>query len=269
MFHKLLAFWKRDCQIEMTYRLAFFIQLGRTITLFLSFFFIGKLFTQNGLPPQLAAYGGNYFQFVFLGITFSNLMTTAAGSLRQMVGSEMSNGTLEVILLTPTPFITLAMGKVWWDLGAIFVKTAGYLLIGAFLFRIDFSQAHWTALLLILSLSAATFLGFGMFSVGFNLITRESNPIEFVFGWLSRFLAGVYFPIAIFPGWLKTLSAYLPLTYTLEAARKSLIGGAMMPGIGREITVLAIFSLILLPTGFFFFSWAFDQARRRGNLSLN
>jgi len=267
MLLKLLAFWKRDLQIALTYRFAFFLQTARTIALLLSFFFIGKLFTENG-PPQLAAYGGNYFRFVFLGIAFSGLTATAGVSLKQMAAFELSNGTFEAIQLTPTSFTTLAIGKALWDLGAIFVKTAVYLLLGAALFRIDFSQAHWTVLVPIICLSATTFLGIGMFSTGFFLLTRESNPIETIFGWLSRFLAGVFFPIAILPGWLRTLSNYLPLTYTLEAVRKSLIGGASFQNVAHELIFLSIFSFIVFPTGFLFFLWAFDQARLQGKLGL-
>jgi len=268
MFRKLWAFCKRDWQLALTYRYAFLYELGRTFALFLSFFFIGKLFADTRIHPQLAAYGGNYFRFVFLGIAFSGLMTTALGSLKKMISFELGSGTLEAILLTPTPFATFAIGKVLWDFGLVLVKTAGYLLMGTILFRVDFSQANWFALFPILGLTSATFFGLGLLSAGFFLLTRETSPLEMMMGWASRFLAGVYFPVAVLPDWLRVLSSYLPLTYTLEAARKVLIAGSSIETVGRELTVLTCFSVLLLPLGLVFFTRAFDQARHKGSLGL-
>ncbi len=265
MLPKLWAFFKRDWQLASALQFNFLFGLLRTVASLVSFFFIGKLFLGGWTPPSLAAYGGDYFRFVFLGLAFSGLVTTALGSMKQTIGFELGSGTLEAILLTPTPLTVLMVEKVLWDLALLLGKIAIYFLIGILLFRIDFSQANWAAAFLVFILTTVAFLGLGIFSAGFFLLTKGATPVDLIFDWGSRFLAGVYFPTVILPGWLQRVSAYLPLTYTLEAIRKCVIGGASLAAIQKELMVLLGFALILFPGSFFFFNWAFDQSRRRGN----
>ena len=265
---KLWAFFKRDWQLALTYRYTFLIEVAQTFALLLSFFFIGRLFTGTGPHPLLAPYEGDYFRFVLLGIVFTGFMSTAMGSPSRTIGFERGNGTLQVILLTPTSFTTVALGKTLWDVSLLTGKVAIYLLAGAFLFRADLSHANWFAIAPVVALTVSVFLGLGMLSAGFFMVTRESAPFGIVFGWASRFLAGVYFPIAIFPEWMRQLSAWLPLTYTLEAVRKSLITGAPVQAIAKELTVLLGFCVLLLPAGILFFRWALDQTRRQGGLGF-
>ncbi len=269
MLRKLWAFYKRDFQIHLTYRFGFFFGLAHAFVSLLLFFFIGKLFGTIGTHPYLAPYGGDYFRFVLLGIAFSNVMSTSLGSLNQTISFERGHGTLEAILLTPTSFLTVALGRALWDISLVIAKVAMYLAVGAWFFGADFSRANWIATLPIVLLTVTTFLGLGMISAGFVLLTREASPIDLVLAWASRFLAGVYFPVAVFPEWLSRLSMWMPLTHTVDAVRKSLILGAPLDAIGRELMMLLGFSTLFFPAGLLFLHWAFDRARSRGSLAFD
>lgn len=269
LLRKIWAFYKRDFQIRLTYRFGFFSEVIRTASLFVSFFFIGRLVTGAGPHPALTVYGGDYFRFVLLGIVSSGFMSISLGSVNRILWSERGQGTLEAILLTPTPFLSLAIGKTLWELTLVTLKAAIYLLIGTFLFRIDLSGANWLAAIPAMVLTVGVFLGLGMISAGYSLVTRESSPIEPLIGWSSKFLAGVYFPVAILPEELRQIANWLPFTYALEAVRKSFIQGVSFSDLSREFTVLLGFSLVLLPLGLLFFRWAFKQSRLHGTLGLN
>ena len=266
--HKLWAFYKRDWQLTLTYPLTFLMNLAHSVALLVSFFFIGKLFKGVGTHPALIAYGGDYFQFVLLGIAFSGFMTTVLSSARITTSFERETGTLETILLTPTSFTGIAIGRALGDLMLVTGKVAIYLLFGAFFFRIDLSHANWVALLPTITFTVTSCLGLWMLSAGLFLLTREVSPLERVLVWGSRLLGGVYFPIAMLPQWLKQVSACLPLTYTLEAVRRSLIQEASIQAIAQELGALLVFSVFLLPAGIFFFHWALNQARRQGSLGF-
>lgn len=269
LLRKIWAFYKRDFQIKLTYRFGFFSEIVRTASLFVSFFFIGRLVTGAGPHPALAAYGGDYFRFVLLGIVSSGFMGTSLGAVNRIIGFERGQGTLETILLTPTSLTALAIGKTLWELTSVTLKAALYLFIGTFLFRIDFSGANWLALLPTLVFTTIIFFGFGLFSAGYSLVTRESSPIDSLLSWGSQFLAGVYFPVALLPGPLRQISDWLPFTYALEAVRKSLIQGVGLGEISQDLIVLSGFSLAILPLGLVFFRWAFQKARLQGTLGLN
>ena len=269
MLRKLWAFYKRDSQIAFSNRFQFFYSAGQAIFSLVSFFLIGKLVTQqSGMNPYLAPYQGDYFRFVLTGVAFSGFMTTALGSFGQMIQFERWHGTLEEILLTPTSFIAMALGKTFWNLTAQIGQVGLYLFAGVMLFQVDLSRANWPALIPTILLTTGTFLGIGMIFAGCSLLWREDGMMESLFGGASRFLAGIYFPVAILPQGLRVISNYLPLTYSLEAMRKSLLEGTSAQALGKELTVLSGFSLIFLPTGFLFFRWALRTARRQGTLAL-
>jgi ABC-2 type transport system permease protein len=269
LLRKIWAFYKRDFQIRLTYRFGFLSEIIRTAALFVSFFFIGKLVTGAGPHPALAAYGGDYFRFVLLGVILSTFMHAALSGATQTIGFERGQGTLEAVLLTPTPLAVLLIGKTLWELTQVTLKAAAYLLLGILLLGVRLPEANWTAASAVVLLTVAIFLGLGLISAGFFLVTREGSPIEVILGWSSQFLAGVYFPVAILPGWLKEVSAWMPFTYSLEAARKTLLGGIPAEGIARELAVLLAFSLVILPAGLGFFRWAFRKARLQGTLGFN
>lgn len=270
LLSKSWAFFKRDFQLALTFRYSFLMDFARGMALFVSFFFIGRLFETGGVSahPLLAGYGGDYFRFVFLGIVLSGLMAGSTNSIGNLIASERGHGTLEAVLLTPTPFAVLVLSKMVWDLGVLLGKLFVYLAVGALIFRIDLSRANWPAAGGVLLLTAGAFFGLGMISAGFNLLLRENAPLEGLFAGASRFLAGVYFPVAVLPTWLQKCSAWVPLTHSLEAARKALVLGAPWGALKTELAVLAGLALALVPAGLFFFRRAFQQARRQGNLGF-
>lgn len=269
MFRKLWAFYKRDCQLALSHRFHLVYTAAGMAFSLVSFFFIGKLLAKPGLNPHLAAYGGDYFRFVLAGVVFSGFMSTALGSFTRMVQFERWHGMLEEILLTRTSFTAMALGKTFWDLTAVLGQAALYLLCGKILFHADLSRANWPALIPAAALTTGTFLGFGMISAGCSLLWREARTAEQMVGGAFRFLAGVYFPVSLLPEGVRAVSSCLPLTYSLEAARKLMLKGASISSVANELAALAGFTALSLPAGFLFFRWALRAARRQGTLSLS
>jgi ABC-2 type transport system permease protein len=268
MPRKLWAFYKRDFQLALSNRFQFFYSTARTILSLVSFFFIGKLLVEPRLNPHLAAYQGDYFRFVLAGVAFSGFMSTALSSFSRMIQFERWHGTLEEILLTPTSFLAMALGKTLWDLTALLGQVGLTLFFGRMLFHVDLAQANWLALIPAVALTIGTFLGVGMISAGCSLLRRDGGMVEQLLGGTSLFFAGVYFPVSVLPEGIRWISNCLPLTYSLEAVRKFLLQGSPLSAVGKELAVLAGFTLIFLPAGILFFRWALRAARHQGVLAL-
>jgi ABC-2 type transport system permease protein len=194
MAAKIWAFYKRDVLLAASYRFSFLMDLARTFFFLLSFFFIGRLVDQGAPGGVLAPYGGDYFRFVLLGVVMSGFMGTALGAISETISFEQSNGTLEAIFLTPTSLTALAAGKILWRLTAIGLKAAMLLLVGVFIFHVNFSQAAWGPVIVVTLLTVTAFTGIGFLSAGCLLAWRESGPLERLADGVSRFLGGVYFP---------------------------------------------------------------------------
>jgi ABC-type polysaccharide/polyol phosphate export permease len=80
-------------------------------------------------------------------------------------------------------------------------------------------------------------------------------------------MSGTLFPVAALPKPVQMVSYCIPFTHSLAAMRLAVLGGSFV-AVARELGILAIFALFLVPTGIAFFSWMVRQARQNGTLSF-
>ena len=266
MIRKALAFVKKDFLIVSTYKTSFLLSWGRILGTLLPFYFISKLFLSTG-PTLLGRYGGIYFPFVLIGVAFRRYLTTALSGFQEILSREQGEGAMEILLLSPTPivslFIFLSIGYLLLSLFELLL----YFLFGAFFFGVSLNQVNLPATLLILLFTTVSFYGFGILSCAFFLVFKQTNPLTLVFGGLSSFLGGVYFPIEIFPRWLQSGSEFLPLTRVLRAMRLAILKGASFDLLRRDLLFLGVLAVTLFPFSLWVFQKAMQKARRDGTLS--
>ena len=99
------------------------------------------------------------------------------------------------------------------------------------------------------------------------MLVRRGNPVAMILGSLSFFLSGVIYPVTVLPGWLRAIGQFLPLTHALEVLRRGLLVGAGPFSLGAPMFALAIFAVILAPTGAAVFAFALRRARADGSLT--
>jgi lipooligosaccharide transport system permease protein len=58
------------------------------------------------------------------------------------------------------------------------------------------------------------------------------------------FFSGVFFPLDRFPGWMKTLAEFLPLTHAVRISR-SVFTGETAPGLGRSLAGLFVLAAVV------------------------
>ncbi len=75
------------------------------------------------------------------------------------------------------------------------------------------------------------------------------------------------YPKEIFPDEVQSLAALLPMTHSLEAVRRALLGGADLDAVSPSLTYLGCFSALGIPLSLAWFRWAVDRARRSGSLA--
>jgi ABC-2 type transport system permease protein len=259
----LLAYFRRDLQIALSYRAAFAFQVADVVLTAGAFYFLARLVGPD--PAALAPYGGNYFAFVLIGMALTTYFTFSLGAFTQQIREGQLSGTLEATLLSPTglPTALLAMYlyPFLWNLLELFL----YFLVGALL-GLSWEAVNLWGMLLILLVSLPAFGGIGILSAAFILLLKRGDPITWVLASLSWLLSGTLYPVAVLPEWLRFLAQFLPLTHALEGARKALLQGAGLYELLQEIGTLLLFSAILLPLSLAAFRWAVDRARVLGTL---
>jgi ABC-type multidrug transport system ATPase subunit/ABC-type polysaccharide/polyol phosphate export permease len=261
----LRAFLRRDFYTEISYRLSFLMGIGGIFLRALLFYFLA-LFIGDAAAPLLRDYNGDYFAFVLIGIAFGSYfglgLTGFANALRQ----AQTTGTLEAMMMTPTPVSLLVVGSAVWSYTYTTFRVLVYLLIGTLL-GVNFSQANYGGALMGLVLSIIAFASVGIFTASVIMVIKRGDPITAVFGNLASIIGGVFYPVEILPDWLQMIANLLPITYALRAMRLSLLSGAGWPELAPNLLALSLFCLILFPLSLLAFRASVNRARLDGSLT--
>lgn len=265
IFQKLCVFLKKGFFMEVSYKTNFFLVFFNTLFQVFIFYFVGRMMGAAALP-YLDQYGGDYFAFVLIGISFASYSWTSVNSLSDWVRNEQMMGTLEAILSTPTRMSTLMVFSTLWHFVYTTVKVLICFAAGVLLFGFSFEGANILGALLIILLTVSSLIGLGMASAGVTLIIKKGNPIGVLFSMFSDILSGVYFPLTVLPFWLKGFSAFIPLTYSLKALRLVILKGYTIRQVLPEVFALIGFSVILIPVGFLVVHYSLRKAKIDGSL---
>lgn len=261
----ILAFLRKDLQVEKSYRLSFAMGAVSTLTGMAVLFFIDKLFGRD-FNPYLETYGTGYFAYAFAATAFFGYIGTGAGSYASRLRDEQLQGTLDASLAAPvSPGVFLAALASWNFLFATF-ELLLYVLAGVFVFRLDFSAVNLTSLAAVFVLSAVSFASLGILSSCFVLLFKRGNPAAWVLNNFEGLLGGVYFPVTVLPAWLRVFSGVLPITYSVRALELALHKGAGLAELRTELSALLAFSLLLAPLSAAAFTAALKKARKDGTL---
>jgi daunorubicin resistance ABC transporter membrane protein len=173
-----------------------------------------------GLMPQL---GGNSYQ-LFL---FSGILLMAAQAPAISVGSSIiwdrQAGFLRHMLASPARRSTLLIGKC---LGGATVATCQtvILLTVAGVIGIPYNPVLIASLVAEITLIAFVMTVFGVLLATLVRLPRTFGTIMSVFMMPLTFLSGSMFPLSAMPGWMAGAALANPLTYAVDAMRRTIAG---------------------------------------------
>jgi ABC-2 type transport system permease protein len=259
---KLLAFLKRDFISETSYRLAFLLQVGGLLFSLLAFFYMTKMMDPNaagldGIPP---------FQYLLIGLSFQFYFSTALYSFSAKIRNEQVLGTLEAMLVSPTPTSIVIFSSAAWDFTYGGIRIVLYLLFAVLLFDVTLFTDGLGALALGVVFTLLSSCGLGILSASFILYFKRGDPITFMLSAATTFFGTVFFPVEQLPEWVRPVSEYLPITWSLRIVRGTLLKGLTFADLRWEIFMLAVMTAVLLPLGLFCSRIAIRRAKREGTL---
>jgi ABC-2 type transport system permease protein len=262
----LAAFLIRDFHTEVSYRFAFLVSIGGVLLRALVFYFLSA-FIDTVADPTLGLYEGDYFSFVIIGIALGGYFSTGLTGFASALRQAQTTGTLEAMLMTPVPVPWIVIGSAVWSYAYTTFRVLVYLLIGVLLLGLDLSQANFPAALLILLLSIIAFASIGIITASLIMVIKRGEPITGLLANLANLVGGVFYPVAILPGWLQLIAGLLPITYAMQAMRAALLNGATWAELSADLLALLLFCLILFPLSLFLFRYAVNRARKDGSLA--
>lgn len=259
------AFFKRDLLIETSYRISFLINFGSIFFGTFTFFFVSRIIDQTG-SAFLEPYGGDYFSFVLIGIAFSAYFGVGLKSFASAIRRAQTTGTLEAMMMTPTPVSLIILSSAVWPYMFTTIRVIAYLLTGVAL-GVRLPHANYPAAILSLLLSLIAFAGIGIIAASVIMVVKRGDPVTALVSNIATLVGGVFYPVTVLPGWLQSVAKAMPLTYSLNAMRAALLQGATWSELQPDLTALALFCIVLIPTSLFLFKSAVERARADGSLA--
>lgn len=267
---KLWAFFYRDLLHEISYRTHFLLQTVGSFFFVTMWFFISRFVAGAFRPPDDLP-GVSYFAFVLVGFAFFQYLQATLNSFSSKIRREQLTGTLEAMLVTPTPSSLVILGSTVWDYLMTTFRVMVILALGAVLARasgeeIGLQASGLPAFFVLLLLTIIAFAGIGILSAAFTIWLKRGDPVNYLISAGSALLGGVFFQVEVMPMWLQQIARLLPITPALRAIRRALLTGAGISDVAGEIQVLALFAAVLVPLGLLAFALSLRQARVAGTL---
>jgi ABC-2 type transport system permease protein len=237
-------------------------ELGALVPIFV-YFFVARLVETSG--PSV---GGDYFMFAVIGIITAHALNAGLQGFGHELDVAIKQGRFEALLVEPVPWRALPLGMAEWP---VLVRTsaAGLAFLVAMALGADFRTAGFLPALLILLLGTLATLSIGIIAASIKSLSKESDPVLFVYQLAASLLAGAFFPISLLPPAVRVLSYTIPHTYVIQAMRRVLMpAGDSLPGLsaGEAMLVLVGFNLLLLPVALWLFGRSLEVGRRLGLL---
>lgn len=259
---KMWAFVKRDFIEETSYRLAFVLQVFGLLLSVSAFFFVTKM-----VDPKTPGLDGiDPFPWMLLGISFQYYFSTALYAFASRIRDEQVLGTLEAMLVSPTPTSVVVFASATWDFVWGGVRVLLYLLIAKLVFGIPLRFDGLGALSIGVVLTLLSSAGIGILSASFILYFKRGDPINMVISGLTMFFGSVVFPVQQLPAVLQPVSQFLPITWSLRIVRGSLLKGQGFGDLSGDLLRLALLTAVLLPAGLALARIAIRKAKQEGSL---
>jgi ABC-2 type transport system permease protein len=259
---KIGAFLWRDLLTDLSYRFAFFLQLGGMIFSVVVFYFASRMVDPN--TPGLENVAP--FPWLLVGIGFQIYFSTALYSFSAKVRNEQVLGTLEAMLVSPTPTSIVLFSSTAWDFTWGALRLLVYLLVAVLVFDVKLHVASPVALFLGIALTLLSSAGIGLISASFILFFKRGDPVNFLLTMGTTFFGNVVFPSKVLPPAIAWVSDWVPMSWSLHVVRGTLLQGAGFAEVSGQLLRLAVLTALLVPAGLLAAKLSIQKAKQEGTL---
>ena len=213
------------------------------------------------------AKGPGHAAFYIIGNAIQITAVNGIFGVTMSVGGERDEGTLPYLFGTPANRMMVFFGRAFMHildgmLGVIIAFGWGVILLG-----LDLSRTSLPALGLTILITTVSTCGLGLLLGCLSLVTVNVMFVNNTVYFLLLIFSGVNVAVTDLPRWMQWISAALPLTRGIEAAR-SLISGAALhevaPLLWGELGIGLMYAFI----GYLLFAVVEVEAKRRGTLEV-
>jgi ABC-2 type transport system permease protein len=262
------AMSRKELTIMTRYPVEFVASFGQVFLIIAIMTLAGLMFAPAGAPANRIAQGTGLVMYGFVIFIFlSDTLWTIGYNIRR----EQKQGTLEQLYLSPAAKSASLVSRVtvtlmWTGL----LSLASLWLISLIVGRLPVHNLPLGLFILAFSLSGTFGLGFAFAAL--TLRVRETaQTLANLFQFSFIILCAPFFPFSALPASVQIISRLIPLSYSVDALRSTLLdyppGFPELAPIEAELIIVILFGLLMPGLGFWLYRREEDHARRSGSLS--
>lgn len=212
-----------------------------------------------------------YIGFVVMGGAMTAFWLNILWSMSSQLYWEKETGNLALYIIAPNSMMAVLLGMALGGLLASSLRALAVLVLGSWIFQVNFSVSSFSQLFLVFGLTMAGLYGLGMMLASvFLLLSREAWHISNLAQEPIYLLSGFYFPIKSFNFLIAAGASIIPLTLGMDAMRQLVFPSGPSLGflsVAVEIRVLILLTVIFVVAARFLLAHIEKLAIREGRLT--
>jgi ABC-2 type transport system permease protein len=185
-------------------------------------------------------------EFYVVGNAMQYAAVPCLFAMTQTIAGERYQQTLGYILISPAGRLPLFLGRALPVILNGFFTAAFSLVVGGLILGVTFPTSVFAPLALVVLVATLSCTGLGLINAGLGLRIRETSVLSNLLVGILLIFCGANVPVGSLPGWMESVSSWLPLTHAIEAARDVARGGSItdVQGLlGRELLVGVVYAI--------------------------
>ncbi len=213
-----------------------------------------------------------FLGFVIIGGAMLSFWSNVLWGMSSQFYWEKETGMLELYMIAPISRMAVLIGMAMGGIINTTIRAISIILIGTFLFPIQFVIGDLSALIIIFVLTIVALYGMGiLFASLFLLYGREATHMADLMQEPIYVLSGMYYPVLssrFFPTAIKFIATAIPLTLGIDGLRQLVILGGDFSSVIPHMIGLAVLASVLVPFSYIALRKMENISKREGRLTL-
>jgi len=251
---------RRDAIVFVSYRAQMLTQILGMLFQLTIFYFIAKLLHAKTFGSPEA-----YFAFVVVGLAIMQTLVTTLGLTPARVRQELVAGTMERFIVSPFGATNGVVAMMIFPILSALLTATIMLVLAAAVFGLPISATAPLAIPVAV-IGSISFMPFALALVAVVIAFKQAAAgTQFVVSGIA-IVGGLYFPIALLPGWIRWTSNVQPFTPAADALRHLLVGTPLQHSIAVDLLKVIIFGIVLFPVALALIRRSLLFGQRRGTI---
>ncbi|MCJ2556874.1 MAG: ABC transporter permease [Candidatus Thermoplasmatota archaeon] len=193
----------------------------------------------------------NYKLYMLIGASTFIVVTLMLWLVGYWIRREMETGTLESVYASPAKRVEVLSGVTLYALIRSLMAFAFAMVVGSLIFQVDLFQGEMALALVFVVIGIIPLWGISFAFGALILKVKEADSLIQVMQWVVAFFMGIFFPITVFPPFLRYVALSFPPTWMTNGVRASLLDVAYFFGTWYfDLAVLLAFAAVLPLVGY-------------------